>query len=400
MARIALVVPALSETGGGVSHVANFLRRQIRTKTDFDLRIISLSMSSTDDCSLLLHRPRSWFGGVATRAGTFYGEPFAHVGALLGDIEFQRLRPRRALAALLADCDLIQIVCGTPCWALPVLGLGKPISLQVASLTSVERRAKHRASKGLLGLWQRAMAAIVTVLDDRALKQVDAVQVENQWMLAHAKKIATDAIVDYATPGVQTGLFTPVAERDIAGGYILSVGRLNDPRKNVGLLLEAYAKLTARHARGPDLVLAGNNGPDTPFWQRVEELGLTGQVRFVENPSQEEVAELYRHAQSFALASDEEGFGIVVIEAMASGIPVVSTRSGGPDGIICDGEDGFLVDRDDADALADRLFVLSSNLALNRDMGRKARVKAEQRYDENVTGAVFLRVYKSLLGDF
>ena len=99
---------------------------------------------------------------------------------------------------------------------------------------------------------------------------------------------------------------------------------------------------------------------------------------------------LYQNASMFVLASDEEGFGVVILEAMACGIPVVSTRSGGPDDIITDGDDGFLVPLDDASALARRIEELHLNESLNRAMGRRARVTIERRFSEEVAEQAFL----------
>ena len=88
---------------------------------------------------------------------------------------------------------------------------------------------------------------------------------------------------------------------------------------------------------------------------------------------------------------------MVVIEAMASATPVVSTRSGGPDGIITDGVDGYLVDRDDAEAMADRIGRLVSDPAAAREMGRRARATVEARYSDTVAGDVYLNLYDELL---
>ena len=70
---------------------------------------------------------------------------------------------------------------------------------------------------------------------------------------------------------------------------------------------------------------------------------------------------MYQRAAVFALPSDDEGLGIVILEAMACGVPVVATRCGGPEDIITDGTDGFLVPRYDAGALASRLVSKKSS---------------------------------------
>jgi glycosyltransferase involved in cell wall biosynthesis len=99
----------------------------------------------------------------------------------------------------------------------------------------------------------------------------------------------------------------------------------------------------------------------------------------------------------FALSSDEEGLGVVILEAMACAIPVVATRCGGPDGIITDGEDGFLVPLDDASVMADRLTILCSDPQRNVAMGISARATVSARYASEVAGEEFVQVWDSLL---
>ncbi len=111
-----------------------------------------------------------------------------------------------------------------------------------------------------------------------------------------------------------------------------------------------------------------------------------------------ELADLYRHAMFFVLPSDEEGIGIVLLEAMASGLPVVSTCCGGPETAVLDGETGFLTPVGDAQALADAMQHLLDNPALRRRMGQAGRRIAEERFSLDVTGKVFLRKYDELLG--
>lgn len=397
---IALVVPALADMGG-VPTVALFIARAIARRPDFEVRFISLSMSSSDPCSVLLSRPSTWSAGVRTREGVFEGYPFTHVGAMFGELEPRRLSSRAALTRALEGCDLIQVVAGTPSWACPVLGLGRPVALQVATLTAVERRAKAGADRGLLAVWRRWMTRIATRLDEHGLRGSDSVQVENPWMMQHAENGArAGQIITYAPPGVDVDFFYPAQEGQSSPRtrpYILSVGRFSDVRKRASLLLEAYHRLTLSCAAAPDLVLAGADGPDAAFWDKAQAWGIGDRVQFVRLPSQDDIAALYRHAVCFALASDEEGFGMVVIEAMASGAPVVSTRSGGPDGIITEGVDGYLVDRDDAQGLADKLEIIVSNAALRQKMSEAARQTAQTRYADKIAGDRYLAIYDALL---
>lgn len=397
--RILLVVPSL-EQGGGVPSVAEFICQTIERSGAFDLQLVSLSTSARDELGVGLTKPASWLHGVLTHNGSWLGRPFTRVGAFASELEFQRYQPRQALAALLADCDLIQVVCGSPAWAWAVCGQGKPVAVQCATRAIIERRRRDATSRGTKGIWRRWMTKLTDRMDRRALQTVDAIQVENVWMLDYALgvNVGRDAIIRYAPPGVDAARFRPAALRDLRPDtYILCVGRLDDPRKNIGLLLEAYANLPIELKASVRLVLAGSGGPGPAFWARVKELGLAGRVDFVPSPDAEALVRLYQAASIFALPSDEEGLGVVILEAMACGIPVISTLSGGPDGIITDGVDGYLVGLDDEKAMADRLTRLLTDAALNERMGEAARETIMRKYEAGVAGKAFLDIYDELL---
>lgn len=397
--RIAVVMPAFEDTGG-VTTVTEFVLRAIRRRPDFEVRLISLATSSRDPCSLLLSRPSTWLRGATIRAGRAHDEDFLHVGARLGEIEFQRLAKRPELSKLIADCDLVQVVAGAPGWARPLVGLGKPIVLQVATFTAVERRKRASQERGLLRPWRRLMTEISDRIDHSILGELDAIMVENPWMLDYVRRAVGDQAgkVRYAPPGVDTALFRPASRAASAGDpYILAVGRFADKRKNAGLLLEAYARLRAETPGAPRLLLTGADGPAMEFWRRAEQLGVRDYITFRPHPDNAELAQMYRAATCFVLPSDEEGFGMVVIEAMASGLPVVATRCGGPEGIITDGADGYLVPRDGVNELAERLAWILQNAAAARAMGARARRTVESRYADAVAGQVYLDTYDELL---
>ncbi len=400
MKSLAIVVPSLTE-GGGVPAVAQFVVAAALRSGRFIPQLVSLSVSRADPCSVRLLHPGSWLRGPQISRGCWEGLPYTHVGVMGGEFEFQRYRPRKALTKTLGSADIIQVVSGSPAWACPVLGLGKPVALQVATLTRVERRRRDSGSVGIVGRWRKAMTALTARFDERALRRVDAIQVENPWMLEHASRVNASRKVDlrYVPPGIDSRRFRPVHPRPLGrDDYILCVGRLSDPRKNAELLLEAYAYLPEPLRARVRLVMAGASAPPPAFWERADGYGVRERVEYVARPSPEELLELYQRACVFALPSDEEGLGVVVLEAMACAVPVVATRSGGPDGIIEDGMDGYLVPRDDAAAMAARLQVLIDDPRHNITMGLRARSTIEHRYDELVAGNVFLEMWEALAG--
>jgi glycosyltransferase involved in cell wall biosynthesis len=395
---LALVVPSLA-SGGGVPAVARFIKEVAVRSGQFDLRVVSLSESARDPLSLRLMAPGSWSNRPAVEAGEWDRIPFVHVGAIASELEFQQYRARRVLSQVIADCDVIQVVCGFPAWANTVVGLGKPLSMHVATRARVERRHRDAQPRTPSEWWRKAMTGITDKMDDNALRTVDAIQVMNPWMFDYAEGVNAGRDVDlqYLPPGVDTRRFRPLdSGRPQQSPYILCLARFNDPRKRIEVLLEAYARIPEPIRRVVRLVLAGSGPLPTAFWDRARGLGLADRVTFIERPDAAALLRLYREASVFALPSDEEGFGMVLLEAMACGVPVVSTRSGGPEGIITDGEDGYLVDREDVQALAGRLTLLLEAPEQAARMGSRARQTTEQRYDEFVVGGAFVGIWEDL----
>lgn len=396
--KIGLIVPGL-ELGGGVPAVASFIYK-VASQRGYRIKIISLSMDSRDAQSTFIAKPSTWFHEPSVRNGIWNTLNLQHVGAKFGDLEFQRYMPRKALAELVKDCDLIQVVSGSPAWANSVLGLGKPVSLQVATRTRVERRHLTAWPFTFLGWWRMVMTFIVDRIDYRALSYVDAIQVENPWMLNYCTSVkAKRTDISYAPPGVDTRLFFPLPNKhQVNTKYILCVGRLSDQRKNIGLLLKSFSLLPSNLSQ-VNLITAGSTRPPPEYWANVEAMGLLGRVLHISNPEPAELVKLYQEATVFALSSEEEGLGVVILEAMACGIPVVATRCGGPEGIISDGKDGFLVSLGDAHLMADRLSLLCTDAAMNLKMGKAARKTIEARYSEEVAGAKFVNVWDKLLNN-
>lgn len=400
---IGVVVPSL-DSRGGVQSIVEMLIKQIELSKSYDYLLVSLATSAVDDCSSSIRKPLSLFAGPVVENREWQGRKMIHIGCSMAEFEFMRYRKRSVLNSTLSPCDLIQVVGGFPAWAASVLGCGKPVAVWAATRCTWERRSLLRDNQNLMTYWRRLMTVLLDRLDDLVIRQSDAIMVMNPLMREYATKIKSTAcgVVVYAPPGVDTSWLRPKNERIVGSitnedSYILSVGRFDDPRKNPKLLLAAYKLLTEKLAICPKLILTGAKGPDNDFWQKVVHFGLSGRVSFCKKPDGEQLKKLYQDALCFALSSDEEGFGMVIVEAMACGIPAVSTRCGGPDGIISDGEDGYLVEVGDAAALADRLSLLCSDPSLNRQMGMKAREAVVDRFSEKAARNIFFDTWDKLL---
>ncbi len=175
--------------------------------------------------------------------------------------------------------------------------------------------------------------------------------------------------------GVDTELFTPGAA-DAAraalglaeGPLVLYVGRLA-PIKGLETLLDAVALLERR------------DGHEVELRRRIETLGIGGLVGFVGAQRQEALRTHYVAADVTVLPSHYESFGMVALEAMACGSPVVASRVGGLTTTVRDGVTGFLVPEGDVTALAGRLEALLADADLRWRLGREGvRWAAQHRW--------------------
>ena len=396
--RVALLVPDF-DAAGGVTRVGLFLHDVLQDTERFTPDVISLARSARDPAGRQLTRPSTWARGTQVEERTWNGISYRHVGARWSELEFQRYRPRPPLTELLRGYDLIQIVAGTPPWAHVAKEVDVPVALQVATLTDVERNGQSGDGPLPLRLWRAGMTRIVTRMEQSVPSLVDAIFVENTWMYEHFRKRMDEDSVHFAPPGSDTEMYHPSVDDEEGGDYILSVGRLGDSRKNVGLLFEAYARLQERMDDPPRLVLAGLSGPSEQDWARAKSLGIRDHVEMHEDVPEDELAALYRKAKLFVLSSNEEGLGLVLAEAMASGTPVVSTDCGGPSTLIDDGDTGFLVPTGNAEALADRMAHVLTHSDEAEVMGQAGRMRVENEFSVEAAGARFLEVYDELLAD-
>jgi teichuronic acid biosynthesis glycosyltransferase TuaC len=158
--------------------------------------------------------------------------------------------------------------------------------------------------------------------------------------------------------GVDEDLFTPGDESARRAHQILYVGLINF-NKGIDILLAAMARLAAQGAPGRLLLAGGSFYRNTRLQEeRLREqaaaLGLGDRVSFLGRLLPAEVARLMAESAVVVLPSRAESFGAVLVEALASGTPVVATRCGGPEDIVLDGV-GELVPIEDSVALADAL---------------------------------------------
>ncbi|HUF37801.1 MAG TPA: glycosyltransferase [Anaerolineales bacterium] len=245
---------------------------------------------------------------------------------------------------------------------------------------------------------------------DRIIASTSAELAQLRWLYgADTRKISV------VPPGVDTSHFYPIP-KDEARAYvgipkedrnILFVGRV-EPLKGIDLLLRAIAMMAGYEIvnRGALSVMIVGGDPNvnredmsaemTRLQDLRKEYGIGDVVTFLGKRGQDTLPYYYSAADVVVMPSQYESFGMVALEAMACGTPVVASEVGGLAFLVRESETGFLIRGDNPDELCDRLIALITNETLRETMGRRATEVARE-YSWQIVGDKVLEVYRSVL---
>jgi glycogen synthase len=185
-----------------------------------------------------------------------------------------------------------------------------------------------------------------------------------------------------------------LARHRVREPYVLFVGRISE-QKGIFPLLEAVRALPA----DVELVLCASS-PDTPELLARLEAAVAGRarVRWINAMLPvDEVVQLYSHAAAFVCPSIYEPFGLINLEAMACGTPVIATRVGGIPEVVVDGETGWLVEPGDPAALAEALGRALADPERGRRMGEAGRRRVEAHFTWERIAERTLDVYRQAI---
>ena len=250
----------------------------------------------------------------------------------------------------------------------------------------------------------------VIEIADRIIAATPAEEAQLNWLYG-----ANMSKVRVISPGVDLERFTPipqkVAKREIGvppnDKNILFAGRI-EPLKGIDTLLRAISLIQLRHPEAVEnvcvAIIGGDPWADTPDAEMArlqelrKELNITDLVTFVGAKDQEILPNYYAAAEMVIMPSHYESFGMVALEAMAMGTPVIASEVGGLAFLVRDDENGFHVPSRDPEALAERIYCLLTDEACRERMGRQARYYALQ-YDWEIIVQRMLRVYEEVVGE-
>ncbi len=197
---------------------------------------------------------------------------------------------------------------------------------------------------------------------------------------------------------VPNGVEVAATGADRMDGPVLCVARLV-PKKGIDVLIEAAALLRSRIPSLHVEIIGG--GPlEESLKLQAKVLGDTGRIRFLGPQASDQVEAAFRRCSMVVLAcrvaedGDRDGMPTVLTEALARGLPVVSTTVAGIDELVRDGETGLLVPPEDPAALADAIEVLRRDRELARRLGRAGRELVAERFDPKRSARLLQGVFE------
>jgi colanic acid/amylovoran biosynthesis glycosyltransferase len=182
---------------------------------------------------------------------------------------------------------------------------------------------------------------------------------------------------------------------------LLTIARLTE-KKGIEYSIRAVAKVIQTH-KNLSYKIIGDGELREPLEKLICDLKIGDRVEILGWKKQEEVIKIMEESDIFLAPSvtakngDREGIPVVLMEALAIGMPVISTLHSGIPELVLDGQSGFLVPEKDADVLAQKLQYLLENKSLWRSLGQYGREFVEQHYDINKLNDRLVQIYQQVL---
>ncbi len=286
------------------------------------------------------------------------------------------LRALRALRSRVADIDIVHDNQVLAYGLLGIPRLGLPVVTSIHHPISVDRRIELAQARGWSRLTKRRWYSFVR-MQARVARRVGPIMTGSQ-------SSREDILRDFKVPpahirvvplGVDTRLFHPRQAPRVPGS-IIAVASADSPVKGIPTLLRAFAKLVTE--RDTALTVVGKPAPGGPTEKLIGELSLGDRVRFVTGVSDAELAELVARTEVAVVPSLYEGFSLPAVEHMASGTPLVASRTGALPEVA--GDAAMLVSPGDAEELAAALRRLQDSPAERERLSAAALERVRQRF--------------------
>lgn len=265
------------------------------------------------------------------------------IGSWFPELEFTHYLPNRKWKSLINNAHLHFVVSGNTLAASPYMFLNVPYISWIATPWEADRR--NRISN--FSLHRKILDSIVNrpvlrYLERKILQNPDGTVVAlSSYTSNELEKISNRKVSDVMLMPVDTGVYKPNYSK-IKPWRIGFSGRYCDPRKNIDLLLQA-GRMIRDKGHEVEIVLVGDKDSNQ-LNHKIEAHGLGSNVLCYQHMNPDRLSLLLQTLDVFVIPSYQEGLCISALEAMACGVPIISTRCGGPEEYVIPFETGLLID--------------------------------------------------------
>ncbi len=310
------------------------------------------------------------------------------LGARLPEWERNRVKANQLWKKTLDQFNAFILVTGSAHTGLALVELHKPFIAWVSSTVGMDRRERLQSSRGPASIVEKAGLKRILSAEQQVLEAATKVLAVSEDTRRHVQQLTKKTVEVWPYP-IDTSHFVPARQiYTPQKPSFVFVGRANDPRKRIELFVQACKEL---HTIAPQL--------DFTATVVSSEFSLkekpTFQIHHLSEVSDDNLIELYQSSTALLVTSEQEGLGIAAMEAMACGLPVISSRCGGPETFIVDSKTGFFVE-DDPKAFANAMLQLASDERMRQSFGSESRHRIERDFSEQVWNAKFEEMLNNL----
>lgn len=363
-----------------------------------DPRVGLIRLPSLD----LYAKPKNWLGvpdypKAEIRDWIDVGEYWSHVFGGFGEPRTFGARLANWMKANLGDYDVVHDNQTLAYGLLKIARMGVPVVGTLHHPITMDRRiaVDHAPTLKLKLLTMRWYSFLR--MQKKVARQLPVLTVASE-------NTRRDAALDFGLDpaamqvvylGIDAERFRPISGIARSKRRLMATASADVPLKGLVYLVRAYALLLERY---PDLELTVvGRLREGPTARLLTELGIIDRVRFVSGLTDEEIARLYAEATIAVAPSVYEGFGFPPGEAMACGVPVVSTTGGSLPEIV--GDAGLMVPPKDPDALAAAILRLLEDAALRAELGERGRRRIHEKFLWSRTAEELTAIYRNVIAD-
>ena len=388
-----ITIPPLT---GGVPDKARILVNHLR---DLGHTVTVAHYATLSDYADLVVPSWQSFSGKrpGLKEGTCFDDfPCITIGCRFPELEFTYYRSSPQWREVIGKFDRHIVITGTVLTAHTISKMGLPHLIWCASTMLEDRIDRRRTMKLPRRLFDRLFVSpILRGMEKKIL--IGAGRFMGVSNYTCRTLVAADGKTDRVsvTPiPIDLERFQPAKTPATPGG-IGFAGRPEDGRKNLPLLFEAV-KLLRDQGKDSSLKLTGNPSPQ--LQSEIKRQGLTDHITWTGWLKQEDLPAFYQGLDVFVIPSFQEGLNIAGLQAMASGVPVVSTRCGGPEDYVIDNETGRLVGFD-ASEMATAVTTLIEDRETRDRLGVNARRFVEDHFSHDRFAACLADAWEEVWGD-